>query len=190
MTKVFQQLLFIVKFRWCRVIISSIRNRVLRFQGMKIGKNTYLPKLFITWPHQIIIGADCQLEENIRFKYDGIWKKESSIILGNNVFIGSYCEFNIREKIMIGNDTLIASGTRFIDHDHGIELNQLMRAQECPASEIKIEDNVWIGCNTIILKGVTIGTGAVIAAGAVVTKSVPSNEIWGGVPARKISHRK
>lgn len=50
--------------------------------------------------------------------------------------------------------------------------------------DIVIEDDVWIGCNAIILKGVTIGTGAVIAAGAVVTKDVPENCIAMGVPAK------
>jgi len=47
-------------------------------------------------------------------------------------------------------------------------------------------NNVWIGANTVILRGVSIGDGAVIAAGAVVNHDVPSYEIWGGVPARKI----
>lgn len=49
-----------------------------------------------------------------------------------------------------------------------------------------IDDNVWIRANSTILQGVTIGNGAVIAAGAVVTKDVPAHEIWGGAPARKI----
>ena len=55
---------------------------------------------------------------------------------------------------------------------------------------IEIADNVWIGANAVILRGVTIGQGAVVAAGAVVTKKIPPNEIWGGLPARKIGERK
>ena len=52
-----------------------------------------------------------------------------------------------------------------------------------------IGDDVWIGVNVVILRGVRIGDGAVIAAGAVVAKDVPENEIWGGVPARFIRKR-
>lgn len=52
-----------------------------------------------------------------------------------------------------------------------------------------IENDVWIGCNVVIISGVTIGNGAVIGAGAVVTKNVPAYEIWAGVPAKKIGNR-
>ena len=52
-----------------------------------------------------------------------------------------------------------------------------------------IEDEVWIGANVIVLRGVRIGTGAIIAAGAVVNKDVPSFEIWGGVPAKFLKKR-
>lgn len=52
-----------------------------------------------------------------------------------------------------------------------------------------VGEGVWIGANSVVLRGVTIGCGAVIAAGAVVTRDVPANEIWGGVPARKIKQR-
>ena len=52
-----------------------------------------------------------------------------------------------------------------------------------------IEDEVWIGANSVILQGVTVGYGSVVAAGAVVTKDIPKMEIWGGVPAKKIKDR-
>ena len=58
------------------------------------------------------------------------------------------------------------------------------------AAPVVLRDHVWIGANAVILKGVEIGRGAVVAAGAVVTKNIPPNEIWGGVPAKKIGERK
>ena len=64
-----------------------------------------------------------------------------------------------------------------------------MRDQETETAPIKIGQNVLVGGNSVVLKGVQIGDGAVIGVGSVVTKSVPSNEIWGGVPARKIMDR-
>jgi acetyltransferase-like isoleucine patch superfamily enzyme len=157
---------------------------------MHIGKETYLPKVFVTWPHKVSIGKNCHLEHHIYFKHDGIWSDGYSINIGDNVFIGSNCEFNIRKGITIGEDTLIASGCRFIDHDHGINRSDLMKIQNGVEKEIIIGSDVWIGCNVIVLKGVKIDDGAVVAAGAVVTKSIPPFEIWGGVPAKKIGERK
>ena len=95
----------------------------------------------------------------------------------------------ISESINSDN-TLIASGCRFVDHDHGIQPDCLIRLQKCKESEINIGRDVWIGANSIILKGVTIEDGAVIAAGSVVNKSIPANEIWGGIPARRIGERR
>lgn len=66
-------------------------------------------------------------------------------------------------------------------------MKSLNISTDLPISLVIIEDEVWIGANTVILQGVKIGHGSVIAAGAVVTKDVPSMEIWGGVPAKKKS---
>ena len=84
---------------------------------------------------------------------------------------------------------MIASGCKFIDHDHGVNLIQLMRLQPGPEKSIDIGSNVWIGFNVIVLKGVTIHDGAIVAAGSVVTKDIGINEIWAGVPAKKIGER-
>lgn len=70
-----------------------------------------------------------------------------------------------------------------VDHNHKIGSNGLKEG--FTFKEITIGKNVWIGANSTVLQGVSIGDGAVIAAGAVVTKDVPSYEIW-GVPARFI----
>jgi acetyltransferase-like isoleucine patch superfamily enzyme len=112
-----------------------------------------------------------------------------SIIVGDRVFIGRGVEFNIRERVEIGDDTLIAAGVKIIDHDHGIEIGQPMRLQESVCAGVEIASDVWIGANVVVLKGVQVGRGSVIAAGAVVTKSVPPMEVWGGVPAKRIGSR-
>ena len=71
-----------------------------------------------------------------------------------------------------------------------MELGQLIGAQAGYEEEIILGKDVWLGCNVVVLKGVVIGDGAIIGAGSVVTKSIGANEIWAGVPARKISERK
>ena len=190
MSYLFQQSFFVLRIRYYNNLCSFFRRIKLHIMGMQIGKTTKIPQLYVTWPHQVFIGERCSLEQGINFKYDGIWSKGPSIFIGNDVFIGIGCEFNIRTKITIGDNSLIASGCKFIDHDHGVSLGKLMRIQSGPEEEIKIGEDVWLGCNVIVLKGVEIGRGAIIAAGAVVTKSIPQLEIWGGVPAKKIGERK
>ena len=170
-------------------VLSLLSNSYWKLQGMKIGDRTFLPTIHVSWPNQVSIGCRCTIQHDVYFHYDGKWKENSSIIIGIDNFIGAYCEFNISDKITIGNDCLIAAGTKFVDHNHGIALSSLMRSQDCPSSEITIGSNVWIGANAVILKGVVVGDGAIIAAGAIVNKNVSSNEIWGGIPAKKIGIR-
>jgi acetyltransferase-like isoleucine patch superfamily enzyme len=168
--------------------LARLRTIWLRFCGAKIGSQTVLPKTAMTWPHQVQIGSQCVLEPDIFLKFDGIWYPGPAIVIGDGVFIGRGCEFNIKKRITIGKGSAIASGCKFIDHDHGITG---IRIEETPGAEaeIMIGDYVWLGCNVIVLKGVTIGSSAVVGAGAVVTKNIPSGEIWAGIPARKVSSR-
>lgn len=158
--------------------------------GLKIGSNTRLGKTSFTWPHQVSIGNNCLLENNIFFRYDGVWSKGPSIIIKDNSYIGSNTEFNISDCIIIGENCLVASGCKFVDHNHGYKFLAIpIRLQQPEIQKIIIKNNVWLGFNVIILKGVTIGEGAIVAAGSVVTKSIPDREVWGGVPAKNIRNR-
>lgn len=90
--------------------------------------------------------------------------------------------------VCIGSNVLLGSGVRIFDTDfHPISANDRKKGiLDCiKTAPVKIEDNVFIETDTIILKGVTIGPNSVIGAGSVVTTNVPSNEIWAGNPAHK-----
>ena len=184
-----QQAFFVFRFRYFMRMITWVRKTLLYAAGMRIGKGTMMPKIYVNWPNQVVIGNSCILEQNIYFKFSDIWQRGPAIRIGDNVFIGAGCEFNIVSGIDVGNNSLIASGCKFIDHDHGMNTIQLMRDQPGPAKAIKIGSNVWLGFNVIVLKGVEIGDGAVVGAGAVVTKPILPGEIWTGVPAKKIGIR-
>ena len=190
MIGIWQKSLFVLRSRIGFKAAAMLRNGWYRIMGMHIGKNTWMPKVFTTWPNAVSIGENCTLERGIFFKYDGIWNNQKSIFIDEEVFIGAGCEFNISHAIRIGKHSNIASGCKFIDHDHGTALGQRIGPQPSVGQMIILETDVWLGCNVIVLKGVTLGSGAVVAAGAVVTKSIPANEIWGGVPAKKIADRK
>ena len=176
--------------RWCVLEcdpLPLIRTLVWRTRGTCIGKGTRLsPRTEFTWPHQVTIGANCILQSGIFFNYSHYWTAGPSICLRDRVFVGRNVEFNIQGRIEIGDDTLIASGCFFVDHDHGRHGDRPMNRQESVIEPISVGRNVWIGANVTVLKGVSIGEGAVVAAGAVVTMSVPSGQVWGGVPAKPL----
>jgi acetyltransferase-like isoleucine patch superfamily enzyme len=169
---------------------GMIRKWIFKGLGGAVGPQTRIPpRTHCTWPHQVKLGAECRLQSDIFFNYDHYWRPGPSILIGNRVFIGWGCEFNITHRLSIGDDTLIASGVKIIDHDHGKVAGIKISTQPAIESPVVIGCDVWIGVNAIILKGVSIGDGAVIGAGSVVTKSVPAGEIWCGVPAVKTGNR-
>ena len=168
---------------------SAVRRTWWRARGMQIGARVFLSSMYATWPHQVCIEADCTLEPDVYFKYDGTWHPGPSIRIGPNTFIGRGCEFNVSNDLQVGRDGLIASGRTFVDHNHGIDVKSPMCTQEPTMGPIQLEDDVWLGVNVTVLQGVRIGKGAVVGANAVVTKSIPPYEIWGGIPAKKIGER-
>ncbi|MBW7869304.1 MAG: acyltransferase [Brumimicrobium sp.] len=108
--------------------------------------------------------------------------ENARLILGSG-FINNYVNINCVEKIEIGYNVAISENVVIRDSDNHKIISEVANNITKP---IKIGNNVWIGMNSIILKGVTIGDGAVIAAGSVVTKDVPSYTLVGGVPAKII----
>jgi len=102
------------------------------------------------------------------------------LTIGKGTYINPNTMIFTREQINIGCNCAISWNCQIIDDDfHKIEGKN-------NAKPIRIENKVWIGANVIILKGVTIGSGSIIAAGAVVTKDIPNNCLAGGNPARII----
>lgn len=129
------------------------RKRLLRMRGMRIGPGTRLPRALIPWPHQVRLGRDCTLQQDIFFNCSHFWTTGPSMIFGDRVFIGRGCEFNIREKIIVGDDCLIASGCTFIDSNHGRDPQQPMNAQPMESASIILGRNVWLGAQCVVPQG-------------------------------------
>ncbi len=110
----------------------------------------------------------------------------SGIEIGEDTIIGDHCFLDGRAKLKIGNHVAIASQVLIYNSEHDIH-DENFSAREEP---VIIEDYVFIGPRAIILPGIKIGKGAVVAAGAVVTKNVSELTLVGGVPAMKIAERK
>lgn len=103
--------------------------------------------------------------------------------IGKDVFINSGCHFQDQGGIEIGDGTMIGHNVVLATINHDLDPAQNRKNHYAP---IKIGDHVWIGSNATVLPGVSIGEWSVVAAGAVVTRDVPSYTVAGGVPAKRI----
>ncbi len=119
-----------------------------------------------------------------------IMQGRGTLSLGENTFIGDYAVIGCNTKITIGHDVMIAQAATIRDTDHAFERTDIpMNRQGITTAPIIIEDDVWIGHGAVVLKGVSIGTGAIVAAGEVVTRDVDPYDIVSGVPAKRIGSR-
>ncbi len=150
------------------------RIRISRKGVLKIGDNVnFANKWEVGYP----------LKSYIRIKGSGV------LTIGNNVGINSsliFCD----NSITIGNHVHIGGGCKVFDNDFH-NMNYMDRRDPVlngltKTSPVVIEDDVFIGTSSIICKGVTIGARSIVAAGSVVTKSIPHDEMWGGNPAKFI----
>ena len=117
-----------------------------------------------------------------------IIKREIS--LGNNVQLGRGTW--IITNLNVGNDVLVAGNVVFAgknDHHFDLAGNTMWDAPRGIDAPTMVGNDVWIGSNSVILGGVNIGDGSIVAAGSVVVKDIPPFEIWGGNPAKKIKDR-
>lgn len=154
-----------------------------------IGKNT----IFDGIPDLVAPFSNIHIGDNSRVGKNCVMytSRLGSIDIGNNVSINNNTHITAHVLISIGDNTLIAEGVGIRDHDHrfsSIAIN--IREQGYSSKPIIICPGVWIGRNSSILKGVTIGEGAIIGANSVVTRDVPPYSINVGSPSKVIRFRR
>lgn len=191
------ELMFITKkvYRTIYCFITTFLMKVIIFfgGGIKYGKRIKFRGMALIERFQmskIIIGDDCSFNSSSMFNFRGLNHK---CILqtgkpGASIIIGNHCGFSgnsivSNNKVVIGDYTIVGANSTIGDRDGH---SNIYATEPKP---IIIGSHVWIGMNVTVMKGVTIGDNAIIAAGALVTKDVPAGEIWGGVPARFLKKR-
>jgi acetyltransferase-like isoleucine patch superfamily enzyme len=162
--------------------------------GVTVGEKSRIFWARIKVPRgaRIAIGSSSILHCNIAF--DSV---AGQVTIGDRVYIGR-SHLVCHSKIDIGSDVIISWGVTIVDHNsHSLHWKQrkedvskwaqgVKQWDGVHRAPVKIEDKVWIGFNAIVLKGVTIGEGAIVGAGAVVTRNVPPYTIVAGNPAHPI----
>lgn len=130
----------------------------------------------------VVIGRDTAFRERVMFRVD----RGARVSLGNGIFVNDGCEFNCHEHIAVGDGVMFGQNVLLYDHDHDYRKGPMRKRTEFVTAPITIKDNAWIGSNTVILKGVTIGTNSVVAAGSVVVKDVSDNCVFYNARESKI----
>lgn len=105
--------------------------------------------------------------------------------IGEGTFVNYGCMFNTTAPIVVGENCNIGMRVLFVTSSHEIGTEE-RRAGRATAASIQVGNGTWIGASAIILPGVNIGQGCIIAAGAVVVKDCEANALYAGVPAQKV----
>ncbi len=167
-----------------RKIANRLFNWVLDLELLIVALSGCVPshlfRLLIYRLAGIKIGKDSRIHMGARFFY------LANIQIGTGTIIGDHVFLDGRDKLTIGDHVDIASAVMIYSSEHNVN-SEDFHAISAP---VEIEDYVFIGPRAIILPGVRIGKGAVVGAGAVVTKNVDEYQIVGGVPAQVIGERK
>lgn len=183
-------------------ISKAIRQAVGGFRRLA----AYVPKArFFAYAWRFdSAGRRCSLEAGVRFlgavsvvcgdrvtfRKDVTIGGSGALVVGSSTTINEGVIISCTKAVTIGKNCMIAPRAYILDVDHRYESRDLPISQQgYESSPVIIGDDVWIGAYAVVLRGVTIGRGAIVAAHAVVTRDVPDYSIVGGVPARILGMR-
>ena len=175
--------------------MNILRSLWLRNAFKKCPNDVYLGKIgHIEHPECVTLGSGVAFGDNF---YIYVNKQKDNpvpeIVIGDNCWFGADNHITASVRIEIGDNVLTGKRVTISDNNHGNSdketLEQAPRLREIVSKgPVRIGNNVWIGENSVVLSGVTIGDGAIIAAGAIVTKDVPPYAIVGGNAAKVLKN--
>ena len=181
----------------CDKAYSEYKEKKIRNQkNVALGEKVVVsPNSKISKNGHVTLGDNTWMYGNINiFPHN----KDCSVRIGSDCYIGDQTRIWAAKKVEIGNRVLIAHNVNIFDttthpidknlrykHENIVKNNGMpnYRFDTIYEDSVIIEDDVWIGCNSVILRGLTIGNGAIISAGSIVTKDVPPNTMVAGNPA-------
>lgn len=178
-----EPLLNILEF-FCRKLSAGMRLRILERNRHRTGL------LQIGLRYSLVKSLAQTSGLNVRINENVYLRNIHNLSVGSNVSIWPMTYIECSGGVTIGNNVSIAHGVTIMSEEHNYKEKDIpIKEQGKSYASVTIEDNVWIGAKAIILSGVTVGTGSIVGAGAVVTKDIPCNVIVGGVPAKVIKMR-
>lgn len=159
-----------------------------KLRGVRISSEAivYLGARLMRFPSKIFLDDDVVVKSGVHLC---VCNLNAQIYIGKRTTIGFNTLIYSSTKITIGSDSMIAPFVYIVDSNHGVSASSPMNQQHNITNSIEIGNDVWIGAHSIILPGVRIGDGAVIAAGSVVNSDIEPYSINGGIPNKLIRYR-
>ena len=181
----------IVQFKRLREGLKSRwRNIYYRLLGVKLHGYVWLRQVEIPRNYSDIeIESNCALDRGVTLLCSGEALSHPKILIGANTYINRHTFIDAILSVTIGENCAIGPNCYITDHDHGLDEKFPPLQQPMVAKKTAMGDRVWLGANVTVLKGVQIGDDAVIGAGSVVNKDIPSGAIAVGVPAKVIKSK-
>lgn len=181
----------------CGLVSGRLMRLRASWWGVQLGRGCVFygrTRLRRSAGSSITIGDECRFRSAVGSNWAGIDRPcmLSTLREGASLKVGSTCGFSgtviaAAESIVIGDRVMCGANTTITDTDwHSVNLADRYTSGTAATAPVSIQDDVWIGLGAIVLKGVTIGRGTVVAAGSVVTKSLPEMVIAAGNPAQII----
>jgi acetyltransferase-like isoleucine patch superfamily enzyme len=170
-------------------LASRARNWVYRQLGVKMTGYVLMRAVEIprNWK-DITLEGDVALDRGVVLLCSGP-HRPNKLVVRAGTYVNRYTMFDVHERLEVGRDCMIGPHCYFTDSDHGVALGRSVRSQPMHSAAVVLEDEVWLGAHSVVLRGVRIGKGAVIGAGSVVTSDIPANAIAAGAPARVVRMR-
>ncbi|WP_432770541.1 MAG: acyltransferase [Sphingopyxis sp.] len=162
---------------------SGWNGLVFRSALARTGRNCHFAdRIYIGMPHKVSLGDDVHIDTGTVI---GSELADGALTIGDRVQLNADVHLDYSGGVTIGDDTLVSARAVILSHSHGLDPRSM------PEGVAKvIGRNVWLGSDCIILQSVrSIGDGAVVAAGALVTKDVPAGAIVAGNPAKLVRYR-
>lgn len=160
-------------------------------EHLNLGKHVFIGDRVVIYRSKE--GGPVKIGDRSRIHRDSIIEtgKGGSLTIGTDTHIQPRCQFSAYlGKIVIGSHVQIAPNCAFYPYDHGFDANEMIKKQPLQTKGgITIDNDTWLGVGVIVLDNVHIGKGAVIGAGAVVTRDIPAGSIAAGNPARVLKER-
>jgi len=179
---------------WRRLKQFFYYEPMFRYRCVKVGSGIYIEynMPLILGYGSLYVGDRVIISGNVNFVVSYKVHPDPTIVIGDDVYIGYRSVLSCAESIVVGNRVLLAEGVHIYDNNNH-PLDPMARARNLPVEKenvapVVIEDDVWVGSDAAILRGVTVGHGAVVATHAVVTSDVPPMSVVTGNPARVIKH--
>lgn len=137
-----------------------------------------------------IIESECYIDKNFSVWFSEDEGAKSQLKIKYKAYIARDVFFGVFQPISVGQFSQIGAYSYILSGDHQYQKRDIpIREQGYKGAPVSIEDHAWIGTHVVVLPGVTIGKGAIIAAHSLVNRDIPPYEVWGGIPAKFIKHR-